>query len=197
MKRAILAVLLLIFLTGCVEEEQVCITDEDCIPADSLVGVKYICVDGLCKTRPLGNPATEFCLENGFITESRQQLDGGVYSLCKFPDGTECEEWMFFNRQCVPGDIKIKIDQLRFIPEELHLKAGTTVTWENYENEPHQVMNDPTKDYVMGDLFDSERLESIDVKEGPHEFSYTFNEPGEYKYHCHIHTDMKGKIIVS
>ena len=199
MKKAILFITLLslaIFLTSCAEKEIPCTIDEECIPAEPLVGVKYICVEGICRTRPLGNPATEHCLDNNFTTESRQQLDGGMYTLCKFPDGTECEEWMFYNRECVPGMITIKIDQLRFIPEELHVKAGTTVTWKNFENKPHQVMNDQFKEYSMGDLFDSERLESIEVT-GTHEYSYTFNDPGEYKYHCHIHPSMKGKIVVS
>lgn len=199
MKKIIPVIILLslaVFLTSCEEVEQVCITDKDCIPEEPLVGVKYLCVEGICRTRPFGNPATEYCLDNNFTTESRIQLDGGVYSVCKFPDGTECEEWMFFNRECAPGMITIKIDQLRFIPEELRVKVGTTVAWKNFEDKPHQVMNDPVGDYSMGDLFNSQRLESIEVT-GTHEYSYTFNKPGEYKYHCHIHPTMKGKVVVS
>ncbi|MBW2977338.1 DUF333 domain-containing protein [Candidatus Woesearchaeota archaeon] len=181
---------LVLFIAGCEEQEKVCITDEDCIPEEPLIGVKYLCVEGICRTRPMGNPASEYCLENNFTTEGRTGKYG-AYSLCKFPDRTECEEWMFFNRECVPGMITIKMDQLRFTPEELHIKAGTRVIWKNLEDEPHQVMNDPVGDYAMGDLFDSQRLEQ------GMEHSFTFNEPGEYKYHCHIHQDMKAKIIVS
>lgn len=199
MKKVILFITLLlltIFLTSCAEKEIPCTTNEECIPEEPLVGVKYLCVEGICKTRPLGNPADEFCLDNNFTTETRIQLDGGAYSACKFPNGNECDAWMYFRGECSLNNIVIKIDQLRFIPEELRIKAGTTVIWKNFEDEPHQVMNDPVGDYGMGDLFDSERLESVE-KEGNHEYSYTFDKAGEYKYHCHIHLSMKGKIVVS
>jgi len=33
-----------------------CETDEDCIPAEPLVGARYVCENGVCKTKPFGNP---------------------------------------------------------------------------------------------------------------------------------------------
>ncbi len=33
-----------------------CETDEDCIPAEPLVGARYVCEDGVCVTKPFGNP---------------------------------------------------------------------------------------------------------------------------------------------
>lgn len=43
-------------LTGTIKE---CETDEDCIPAEPLVGARYVCENGICKTKPFGNPV--FC----------------------------------------------------------------------------------------------------------------------------------------
>ena len=192
MKKVVLLLIVLsLLLYGCQQVEVPCDTDEECIPEEPLVGVKYICVKNVCMTRPLGNPATEFCLDKGYITESRIQVDGGQYSLCKFPDGNECEEWMYFRDECSPGRVTVKIDNLRFMPEELNVKTGTTVTWENFEDKPHQIINEQVGDYSKADMFDSERIEQGG------EFSYTFDEKGEYKYSCLIHPNMKGKIIVS
>ena len=36
-----------------------CEKDEDCIPAEPLVGARYICEDGVCVKKPFGNPV--FC----------------------------------------------------------------------------------------------------------------------------------------
>lgn len=188
--------LIAIIISGC-EEKPPCVKDEDCIPEKPLVGVKYLCVQGDCMTRPLGNPATEFCIEKGFITEMRTQANGGQYSVCKFKEGNECEEWMFFRRECTPGDISININQGMFIPEEIHIKAGTTLTWKNMDNAPHQIVNDIYKDYSTGELFNSQRLDSAEKEDGVHDYSYTFDRAGEYKYHCQINPSMKGKIIVS
>ena len=33
-----------------------CETDEDCIPAEPLLGAIYYCDNGVCKTKPFGNP---------------------------------------------------------------------------------------------------------------------------------------------
>ena len=33
-----------------------CEVDEDCIPENPLIGVIYFCENGVCKTKPLGNP---------------------------------------------------------------------------------------------------------------------------------------------
>ncbi len=33
-----------------------CETDEDCVPAQPLLGARYLCENGVCKTKPFGNP---------------------------------------------------------------------------------------------------------------------------------------------
>jgi putative hemolysin len=51
----------------------------------------------------LANPAAVFCQEQGYDWQVRTDQDGGQYGVCIFPDGSECDEWAFFNGQCSPG----------------------------------------------------------------------------------------------
>ncbi|MBW2942308.1 cupredoxin domain-containing protein [Zhongshania aquimaris] len=74
------------------------------------------------------------------------------------------------------------VDFMRFSPAVLTVKAGTTVTWNNYDGSNHII--------VFGNVR-SPRLKHDSS------FSYEFNKPGEYSYICGIHGEkMSGKIIV-
>ena len=48
----------------------------------------------------LANPAAEYCINSGYTLEFRKNSDGGQYGVCQFPDGTECDEWDFYNKKC-------------------------------------------------------------------------------------------------
>ncbi len=61
---------------------------------------------------------------------------------------------------------------------------GTTVTWTNYDSIGHTVTSDE------GDEFRSPLFGSNET------FSHTFNQPGEYLYHCEPHPNMKGLVTV-
>jgi putative hemolysin len=49
------------------------------------------------------NPASVYCVESGGSLEIRTDAGGGQYGVCVFADGSECEEWAFFRRECQPG----------------------------------------------------------------------------------------------
>jgi putative hemolysin len=49
------------------------------------------------------NPASVFCEENGGTLEI-EDLEDGEVGYCVFTDGSRCEEWTFFNSECMPGD---------------------------------------------------------------------------------------------
>jgi len=51
----------------------------------------------------LPNPAAAYCEEQGYTLETRTSADGGQYSVCVFPDGSECEEWAFYRGECGPA----------------------------------------------------------------------------------------------
>ena len=52
----------------------------------------------------LGNPASKFCMDNNGKLDFRKNTEGGEYGVCLFEDGSECEEWAFYNDACKPGE---------------------------------------------------------------------------------------------
>jgi amicyanin len=79
--------------------------------------------------------------------------------------------------------VTVGMDHNSFIPGEITVAPGTTVTWVNNEAMPHTVV-----DQNKG--FRSKML----AKEAT--FSFTFTTAGDYDYLCSIHPNMKGKVIV-
>ena len=76
----------------------------------------------------------------------------------------------------------VKIGNFTFGPQELRVKAGTTVTWSNEDDMPHTV--------VSPNNFRSKVLDSDGT------FSFTFTTPGAFKYFCSLHPHMTGTIVV-
>lgn len=87
---------------------------------------------------------------------------------------------------------------LAFEPEELTVKAGTTVTWEVSDSIAHTVT---TGTFELGGdgLRTSENPDGvIDSEIGPGKTaSHTFTEPGTYTYYCSIHKGMSGVVEVT
>ncbi|MCL6500548.1 MAG: cupredoxin domain-containing protein [Candidatus Pacearchaeota archaeon] len=83
----------------------------------------------------------------------------------------------------------VTIKNFTFNPQELRVNAGTKVTWINEGTHIHRITNNQLDDTLMGGLFD------ISIKPGE-QVSYVFNKPGTYPYHCHLHPNMKGTVIV-
>ena len=54
----------------------------------------------------IANPASTFCVKNGYKLEIRKNADGSEYGVCIFTDGKECEEWKFFRKECGKEYIK-------------------------------------------------------------------------------------------
>jgi plastocyanin len=77
----------------------------------------------------------------------------------------------------------VNIQNEAFSPGTLTVAAGTTVTWTNNDAVVHTVTSDTG-------LFDSGQM-----SKGSH-FSHTFSDKGTFQYHCTIHTNMHGTIIV-
>jgi amicyanin len=91
-----------------------------------------------------------------------------IYLLASAPAGAE--------------EIAVKIGNFTFGPQELKVKAGTTVTWTNEDDIPHTV--------VSPNNFRSKVLDT-DGK-----YSFTFTTPGTYKYFCSLHPHMTGTVVV-
>ena len=76
----------------------------------------------------------------------------------------------------------VKIGNFTFGPQEVKIKAGTTITWTNEDDIPHTV--------VSPNNFRSKVLDTDGM------YSFTFTTPGTYKYFCTLHPHMIGTIVV-
>jgi plastocyanin len=81
------------------------------------------------------------------------------------------------------GSAIVMAKDFMFAPTSLTVRAGSTVTWTNKDDEPHTVVS------VTG-LF---RSGALDTDES---FSFRFEKPGTYRYTCSIHPRMVGTIVV-
>ena len=77
----------------------------------------------------------------------------------------------------------VVISDSAFAPETVIVKAGSTVTWQNSDSVSHSAVADDGS-------FDTKVL--AQGEKG----SYTFTVPGTYTYHCGIHPNMTGTIVV-
>lgn len=79
---------------------------------------------------------------------------------------------------------RVKIGNFTFTPQDLAIKTGTTVTFENDDDIPHLVV-------ATDGSFRSKALDTGDT------FAFTFTKSGDFPYFCGIHPQMQGKITVS
>ena len=78
----------------------------------------------------------------------------------------------------------VTIQNYAFNPVSLTISKGTTVSRINEDTAPHSVVSDDG-------TFSSPATLSLGQT-----FSYTFNDPGTFNYHCGVHPTMKGTITV-
>lgn len=52
----------------------------------------------------IANPASLYCEEQGYKLEIRTDVEGNQFGVCIFSDGSECEEWAFYRKECKPGE---------------------------------------------------------------------------------------------
>ena len=78
----------------------------------------------------------------------------------------------------------ITIRDYSFLPATLTIKKGTTVTWTNDDIAKHTVTGD--QGGPSSSFFGKGQS-----------YSYTFDTPGTYPYHCEPHPYMTAAIIVT
>jgi len=79
---------------------------------------------------------------------------------------------------------QVNIDSFAFVPLTLTVKAGSTVTWTNHDEEPHTVAANDGSFHSPG------------MGTGA-TFSHTFSAPGTFDYVCSIHPMMHGTVVVT
>jgi plastocyanin len=86
--------------------------------------------------------------------------------------------------------VEVAMKDIKFDPESLTVKKGTTVKWTNEDSVGHDV----TKTGGVGPSFESG--EPGAMKKGD-TFEQSFTSPGEVEYVCRIHeSTMKGSVTV-
>lgn len=74
----------------------------------------------------------------------------------------------------------------KFAPRAIEVKAGTTVTWTNHDDFPHNVLLLTGPDRSSNDLAVGKSV------------SIRFDTPGTVYYRCNIHpAQMQGKVVVT
>jgi plastocyanin len=92
--------------------------------------------------------------------------------------------WTAAAEAATPGKATIKIANFDFGPATITVPAGTSVTWTNNDDDAHSVVADDK----------AFRSAPLDTGES---YSFTFATPGAYAYHCGLHPQMHGKVIVT
>lgn len=77
-----------------------------------------------------------------------------------------------------------------FLPLNLEVIRGTTVTWQNQDDIQHSIQSQDSHGNIIP-LFNSGLLKTGDT------FSYKFDKPGVYHYFCTIHPWRIGVVTVS
>ena len=94
----------------------------------------------------------------------------------------------------------VVIENFAYIPANLTIQVGTTVTWVNKDTVGHTVTEgDPTSPTQPAlRLFDSSGQASgpVTLLQPGQSWSYTFITPGTYEYYCIVHPYMTGQITV-
>lgn len=74
-----------------------------------------------------------------------------------------------------------------FVPDNIIIKKGETVRWENKDSLAHVLISMP----VIG----TGGIKATRIEPGQ-SFEFKFDNPGEYFYICYIHKGMVGKVTV-
>lgn len=82
------------------------------------------------------------------------------------------------------GSVTIK--DLAFSPQNITVKKGTKVTWTNQDSTSHTVTET-----------DGKNGPSSSTLSNGQSYSFTFNETGTFAYHCSIHNEMTGTVVVT
>ncbi len=81
------------------------------------------------------------------------------------------------------GITHLTIQNFAYLPANIQVRTGTTVTWTNQDNIQHS------------ETFKNGMKDSGLLSQGQ-SFRYTFNTPGTYQYYCTVHPSMVATVTV-
>lgn len=83
----------------------------------------------------------------------------------------------------VNGEQPVTISNFSFQPGTVTIRAGTTIVWTNQDTAPHSIAADDGS-------FSSESLTMNSIHRR------VFTTAGSFPYHCGVHPNMRGTIVV-
>src|ERR1051326_8732265 len=82
------------------------------------------------------------------------------------------------------GPNEVVADNFSFAPAVAKVAPGSTVTWTNRDDVPHNIVS--TQQKFKSPVLDTDER-----------FSHTFDTPGTYPYFCSIHPRLTGRVVVA
>jgi plastocyanin len=79
---------------------------------------------------------------------------------------------------------KVVIKNFSFNPANITIKRGTKVIWINKDSTAHTATANKKRSFDSGRLSPGQR------------YTHTFKRAGKQRYHCEIHPDMMGSVVV-
>lgn len=87
------------------------------------------------------------------------------------------------DKEAAAAGTQVVVDNFSFAPATASVAVGTTVTWTNHDDIPHNVVS-------------TERVFKSPVLDTDETFSHTFDAAGTFKYYCSLHPRMTGQVVV-
>ncbi len=81
-----------------------------------------------------------------------------------------------------PLHVDVIIEHMRFVPKDVVVRVGGTVTWHNLDNVPHSASSGTPE--APDHRFNSPLLDAGET------FTVSFDDPGDYLYFCSPHANI-------
>ena len=82
------------------------------------------------------------------------------------------------------GGTEVSMEGIKFVPADVTVEPGDTVTWTNNDSVGHDVTGDNFKSGDAGAM------------QGGDTFEFTFDKAGTFDYVCTVHPGMEGSVTV-
>lgn len=96
---------------------------------------------------------------------------------------------LLYRASTAPQYVQVSIANYAYAPNNVTVRAGTTVRWVNFDIDGHTVTFGAQDG--MGGGMGSDMLGHMGS------FQYRFMVPGTYEYHCDAHPYMTGTVVVN
>jgi len=125
-----------------------------------------------------------------FVSNLTGLIDGTQYYVRAYATnstGTAYGNENSFTTPLNPALYEVIIQSMAFIPQTITVPLNATVRWKNKDNVAHTVTSDNAS-------WDSGTIPVGNGKSST--FSFTFTAVGSFPYHCKLHPEMTGTVVV-